>query len=228
MLLLIITLATLISVISDKCSMEKYSLIINNLCDFLKNCSYADFFHYTQNLFHYALFIIPIYVFFQRVHSQNQHRALKSISDEIVKINDFVIEFILKFKYLKSCDDEPTTKDIYELEILKSKINVHLIYLSEFFNAFPYGGPLNYFLLVLTKKLFFPNARNLTQDYEFNYQSLILDDTVLSLELEFIENGKFKVLDENIIPLNQKTIDNISVESRNILEHLEKNTRKIF
>lgn len=60
------------------------------------------------------------------------------------------------------------------------------------------------------------------------YQELILNDTVLSLEKDFIENKKLKILDEYTIPLKQKTIDDVVDISRRILEHLEKNTRKIF
>lgn len=225
--LIVITLA-LTSPIIDKCELEiQFKQMYENY-HLLSNLSFSNVWQCLKSLFHYSLIVVPVYVFFQRVHSQNQHRALKSISDEIIKINDFVIEFILKVKYLNDSSSDLEQKDIYELETLKAKINAHLHYLGEFFKAFPYGGPINYFLLVITKKLHFPKASLLTDKYEYEYQELILNDTILSLEIEFIENKKFKALDEMIIPLNQKTIDGITVLSRNILEHLERNTRKIF
>ncbi|MCW1490205.1 hypothetical protein OLN43_13185 [Acinetobacter baumannii] len=70
--------------------------------------------------------------------------------------------------------------------------------------------------------------KGMTDELEMEYQELILNDTVLSLEKDFIENKKLKILDEYTIPLKQKTIDDVVDISRRILEHLEKNTRKIF
>ncbi len=65
----------------------------------------------------FSLLVIPIYVFVQRVHSQTQQRAFKAVSDEIVKINDFVIEFIFKIEIIEP-DTEIDAKTISELQIL--------------------------------------------------------------------------------------------------------------
>ena len=43
-----------------------------------------------------------IYLILQRFHLRLQMRFLKNISDEIIKINDYIIEFQSKFELFKS------------------------------------------------------------------------------------------------------------------------------
>lgn len=174
-----------------------------------------------------ALYVVPIYVFVQRVHSQTQQRAFKAVSDELVKINDYLIEFLFKLSVIGP-EDEIDSKTTSELLSLKSKINAHIIYMHEYIDGFPYGGPLNYICFITLKRYLFKQIKAITDELEMEYQELILNDTVLSLEKDFIENKKLKILDEYTIPLKQKTIDDVVDISRRILEHLEKNTRKIF
>lgn len=57
---------------------------------------------------------------------------------------------------------------------------------------------------------------------------MILNDTVLSLEKEFIEDKKLKLLDDHTLKLDQVVIDKIVSTSRALLENLEDNTRKIL
>ena len=175
----------------------------------------------------FSLLVIPIYVFVQRVHSQTQQRAFKAVSDEIVKINDFVIEFIFKIEIIEP-DTEIDAKTISELQILKNKINAHIIYTQEYIHGFPYGGPLNHVYFLLFKHYLFPKPKKTIDDLEFTYQELILNDTVLSLEKEFIEDKKLKLLDDHTLKLDQVVIDKIISTSRALLENLEDNTRKIL
>ena len=175
----------------------------------------------------FSLLVIPIYVFVQRVHSQTQQRAFKAVSDEIVKINDFVIEFIFKIEIIEP-DTEIDAKTISELQILKNKINAHIIYTHEDINGYPYGGPLNYVCFFVFKRYLFLEPKNDTDELELMYQELILNDTILSLEKEFIEDKKLKPLDDYTRKFNQVAIDNIVSISRAILEHLEDNTRKML
>lgn len=174
-----------------------------------------------------CLLVIPIYVFVQRIHSQTQQRAFKAVSDEIVKINDFVIEFIFKIEVIEP-SAEIDAKTISELLILKNKINAHIIYTHEYINGYPYGGPLNYVCFFIFKRYVFLKPKKITDELEFVYQELILNDTVLSLEKDFIENKKLKELDDYTLKLDQITIDNIISTSRALLEHLEDNTRKML
>ena len=175
----------------------------------------------------FSLLVIPIYVFVQRVLSQTQQRAFKAVSDEIVKINDFVIEFIFKIEIIEP-DTEIDAKTISELQILKNKINAHIIYTHEYINGYPYGGPLNYVCFFVFKRYLFLEPKNDTDELELMYQELILNDTILSLEKEFIEDKKLKPLDDYTRKFNQVAIDNIVSISRAILEHLEDNTRKML
>ena len=175
----------------------------------------------------FSLLVIPIYVFVQRVHSQTQQRAFKAVSDEIVKINDFVIEFIFKIEIIEP-DTEIDAKTISELQILKNKINAHIIYTHEYINGYPYGGPLNYVCFFVFKRYLFLEPKNDTDELELMYQELILNDTILSLEKEFIEDKKLKPLDDYTRKFNQVAIDNIVSISRAILEHLEDNTRTML
>lgn len=173
------------------------------------------------------LIIIPVYVFVQRIHSQTQQRAFKAVSDEIVKINDFVIEFIFKIEVVEP-NSELDAKTISELQILKNKINAHIIYTHEYINGYPYGGPFNYVCYFIFKRYLFLEPKNITDELEFTYQELILNDTILSLEKEFIEDKKLKPLDDHTLKLDKIAIDKIVATSRALLEHLEDNTRKML
>lgn len=174
------------------------------------------------------LVLIPIYVFIQRIHNQTQQRSLKAITDEITKVNDFIIEFTVKFNQIKPYKDIDE-KTIVELMVLKSKINSHINYLNEYILAFPYGGPINYLIFFITKKYMFESQKRLSEEYEIEYQELILNDTILSLEKDFINSHNQLVSlnsQTNIIDLT--TIDKIISTSTILIAHFEGNTRKMI
>ena len=56
-----------------------------------------------------------IYLILQRFHLRLQMRFLKNISDEIIKINDYIIEFQSKFELFKSSISEVDRKNYYEI-----------------------------------------------------------------------------------------------------------------
>ncbi|OTG65938.1 hypothetical protein [Acinetobacter silvestris] len=223
------------------------------ICEFINFIAniIIGFFNFILSInFLKILVIIPVYVFIQRVHNQAQQRSLKAVSDEIVKINDFLIEFIFKLNNLKA-GDIVDDKTLTELIVLKAKINSHLNYLSEYLYAFPYGGPLNYFIFFCTKKYFSNDAKEKSDALELEYQENILDDTILSLEKNLVNNNKkllpysthntqkdilfnndikkiYKMKNNHIIHLDQKSIDKIISLSTNLISHLEDNTRKML
>lgn len=180
-----------------------------------------------MQLLTYALYIIPIYVFMQRVHNQTQQRALKSISDEVIKVNDFIIEFIYKFEALKE-STEIDEKSVYELRMLKSKINAHLNYITDYLVAFPYGGPLNFAYYFFFKQYLSDTAEKKALDLELGYQDLVISETILSLEIEFIVNNRIVINYEDLKELNQESIDRIINKGSRLQHHLEENTRKMF
>lgn len=209
---------------------------------------FIGFFNFLKKIDYLKLLaIIPFYVFVQRIHNQTQQRSLKAITDEIVKINDFTIEFITKINssQVGKAFDE---KNQNELLILKSKINSHINYLSEHLLAFPYGGPINYIVYFFTKKYFSNSAKKRSETLELDYQDAILKDTILSLEKDFLNeaNQLLNVKEEKIVTdrlfnkalkpqqnqktifLNQTSIDTIVSISSSLIAHLENNTRKML
>jgi len=175
----------------------------------------------------YTLSIIPIYVFIQRIHNQTQQRSLKSISEEISKVNDFVIEFIVKYETIEVFEDFDE-KTISELKILKSKINAHLNYITEYLIEFPYGGPVNFAWYFFRKRYLFDDARRKSSLLEIEYQDEITNETILSLEIDYMEEKKKKELTEDIRVLNLQSIDFIINKGILLQKHLEENTRKMF
>ena len=64
-----------------------------------------------------------IYLILQRFHLRLQMRFLKNISDEIIKINDYIIEFQSKFELFKSSISEVDRKNYYEISLYTTKID---------------------------------------------------------------------------------------------------------
>lgn len=96
--------------------------------DFICNSAFKIGFHINFLKFiTFTLGLIPIYVFIQRVHNQTQQRSLKSIGDEVSKINDFLIEFIIKYDQV-DFDNDFDEKTLVELKVLKSKINAFKLF----------------------------------------------------------------------------------------------------
>lgn len=162
---------------------------------------------------------ISLYFIFQRLRFATQSRAVKSIGDEIVKINDFCIEFLETYDYLlKNPDDKNEgnkdsksleKKDIIYLNTLAKKIDFHFEYLSNQIDTFPYGTPLNIALSCLIGKIckyqylsvfdcifsrLDKKAQYLqeTQQLFMNYQDEIRKDTILDRGIVLFENGGLK------------------------------------
>lgn len=173
------------------------------------------------------LIIIPVYVFIQRVHNQTQQRALKAICDELIKVNDYVIEFIYKMEAIQK-PDELDDKTISELMILKSKINAHLNYITDNLAAFPYGGPLNYIWFFCFKEYLKDEAVRVSSDLEMKYQDLITFETILSLEIDFIVDRSIQISIEDVKQLDQEVVDRMINTGSRLQQHLEDNTRKMF
>lgn len=167
------------------------------------------------------------YVFIQRVHNQTQQRSLKAICDEIIKVNDFTIEFIAKYNIAINAS-ELDDKTITELIILKAKINAHLNYITDYLTAFPYGGPLNYIFFMIQERYFSEIAKAHAEDIEMKYQDSITKDSILSIEIDFLESKKIKTFDDNTRVFVQQDIDKIINLGSQLQTHLEDNTRKFL
>lgn len=199
-----------------------FNFLSVDICNFVFSKNLINFKYLT-----YLLAIIPVYVFIQRVHTQTQQRSLKSISDEVSKVNDFLIEFIVKYEQVEH-ESEFDEKTVSELKILKSKINAHLNYLTEYLNEFPYGGPINFVWFFLFDHYLFEEPRRLASTIELEYQELITDETILSLEINFLD-GKIKIKsDDDLRYLDLQSIDLIINKGLKLQVHLEENSRKMF
>ena len=166
-------------------------------------------------------FLFGFYVFLQRFHLRLQARFLKNISDEIIKINDFCIEFNFKHSQIVEKDDADQ-KIISETEILRSKIKNHLDYLSCQINSFPFGNPLNFFWFSLTGKYICNTFQIEIDGLVTGYQDTILENTILQSE-EFICNSNNK--DECI---TREKIDDIVVCGIELINKLEDHSKRFF
>ena len=208
--------------ISASLMASTFNFVVYTLCN---SVSFSEF--NALKYLTYLLAIIPIYVFIQRVHNQTQQRSLKSIGEEVSKVNDFIIEFIVKYDQV-DFNYEFDEKTIAELKILKSKINAHLNYLTEYLNEFPYGGPINFAWYFVFDHYLFQKPKQKASTIEMEYQELITDETILSLEQDFLDGKVKKELDSNIKPLNFESIDLIINKGVKLIAHLEINSRKMF
>lgn len=178
---------------------------------------------YLQRIVTSLGFVVGIYIFLQRFHLRLQARFLGNVSDEIIKINDFCIEFCFKYHQMKQeFQGEVDFKLASELSVLRSKINNHLDCLTARIYTFPYGNPLNFFWFSLTGKYFDEKTRVKIDALLTIYQDKILDGTILQS-------------DENILPsielsdsLDQERIDIIVVAGLDIINGLEDHSRKLF
>lgn len=219
--------------------------------NFILSIDFQYFLNFISSIdFLKILVLVPVYVFVQRVHNLAQQRSLKAISDEIVKINDFVIEFVFKLNTLDK-DEKTDDKLLTELLILKSKINSHINYLGEYLYAFPYGGPLKYIVFFFFKS-HRRKAKLESDALELEYQEIILNDTILSLEKNIInkrkqlltyttnqtqkdilfnnDSKKIYALKDNhtMIHLDQNSIDKMITIGIKLISNLEEDTRKML
>ena len=174
-----------------------------------------------------------IYLILQRFHLRLQMRFLKNISDEIIKINDYIIEFQSKFELFKSSISEVDRKNYYEIYSIRNKVHNHLDYLTSLVNSFPYGNPVNFFWYSLKGKYYDNKTQIKADSLLTNYQSLITDDTILQKDIDLIGFVKIKVNLSNqqkiiISEIHQQKIDDITVNGIDLIELLEDHSKKLF
>lgn len=166
-------------------------------------------------------FLFGFYVFLQRFHLRLQARFLKNISDEIIKINDFCIEF--RFKHSQVVGNEDVDqKVVSEAEILRSKIKNHLDYLSSQINSFPFGNPLNFFWYSITGNYFSKKIQIDIDGHVTDYQDNIMEDSILQSEEPICSTNSE---DECITKIK---IDDIVVCGVELINKLEDHSKKFF
>jgi hypothetical protein len=188
---------------------------------------------YSLNLIYFIIKIViasgSIYLILQRFHLRLQMRFLKNISDEILKINDFCIEFEAKFHQYKVDTD---TKNLTDLLTIRNKIHNHLDYLTSAVNSFPYGNPLNFFWFSLTNEYFSKKNQTKADALLTNYQGKISDDTVLQKNFNLKKQVKTKLnlmnVHNNISEIDQFRIDEIILAGLDLIEMLEDHSKKLF
>ena len=209
---------------------------------------------YIAHLFNSAKFfataiaaLLSAYFVLQRFHLRLQVRFLKNISDEIIKINDFCIEFSYKHEQLLETifpdkDDtveasasaseseeekiEPDLKLIAELKTLRSKVKNHLDYLTSQINAFPYGNPLNFFWFSLSGKYLVNSIPLAADSLLTTYQDVILTDTILQSEISLCDDYK---QEGSIVKLiDSVKIDEIVVSGIDLITLLEDHSKKFI
>lgn len=182
--------------------------------------------------------IVSLYFIFYRLRFTTQSRAVKSINDEIVKINDFCMEFLETYAYfVQNSDENLDKKDIITLNTLARKIDLHFEYLSNQINNFPYGSVLSQFL---KRKCYHKNAHRLFIDY----QDKVRADSPLERGIVLFENNKLKNIfkndkSENLSEDNKsenqsfalfdnKRLDSIIEASNQLNNYLEKHIHSCF
>lgn len=199
--------------------------ILNHIINFSLN---AVFF-----LFKLIVALGSIYLILQRFHLRLQMRFLKNISDEILKINDFCIEFSSKFNQYKEGYEKNDLKTFNEIISLRHKVHNHLDYLTSTVNSFPYGNPLNFFWFSLTGNYFNKDIQINADNLLTTYQSQISDDTTLqkdiNLKLSFDNTiNLFNTTNKKIDDIDQNKIDEIILSGLDLIELLEDHSKKLF
>lgn len=103
-----------------------------------------------------------------------------------------------------------------------------LNYLTEFLNEFPYGRPINFACYFISGRYLFDEPKRVASLIELEYQELITDETILSLEQEFLDGSIKKKLDDDLKKLNLETIDLVINKGVKLQAHLEINSREMF
>lgn len=164
--------------------------------------------------------LISLYFIFQRLRFTTQSRAAKSISDEIVKINDFCIEFLETYTYISQNPDEKIDKkDIVALNTLAKKIDLHFEYLANQIKHFPYGTVISQFT---NRKTYHKTAHMLF----INYQDKMRSDTILERGVILFENNQLRA--NNFIPFDIKKLDLIIDAGNQLNNYLEKHLSSLL
>lgn len=172
-----------------------------------------------SNLFHsnYFKVIIPILAgiipIILKMRTDAQVRALQIITEEIVKINDFVIEFSEVYKKLKRNQNIIEISDIVLLHTLRRKIDYHLAYLENKIKYFPYGFHHKPEFL-FSKHIFFNEANTLF----VKYQDSLRNDTILDRDIEYF--NKYNRISPKYTHLKEVNYDDMIDCSHNLTEYL--------
>lgn len=119
--------------------------------------------------------LTAVFVFFYRVHSNNQTRVAKSINEAVIKINDLCIDSFYK-------DDKQ----------LRLKVLMLLSFLEVQLNNFPYAGTVSKFLNKNTR-LFYLEADLLFRNYE---ESITYNTPIENKGISLTEDAKEAKIDE--------------------------------
>ncbi|MEC7118739.1 MAG: hypothetical protein VXW65_02400, partial [Pseudomonadota bacterium] len=139
------------------------------------------------------LAITGLYAFLKRIHSVNQQRAIKSLNDELIKTNDFFLEFLI----MKNQENELDAKTKLALEIAQKKTLNHIDYLELQIFSFPYGGPVTSLFLMHIRIDKSPRKRKADELF-FDYQSSLTDETPLQNHMLDGFNVE-KLIDRNLL-----------------------------
>lgn len=181
--------------------------------------------------------LISLYFVFQRLRFTTQSRAVKSVGDEIIKINDFCMEFLETYTYLTQNPSEVLDKkDVIALNILLRKIDLHFEYLANQVDNFPYGTVFDVVLSWIFNHLvpfsaFSKLNKNqaylaITQNFFSNYQDKIRGDSILERGIVLFENNRLK--EQTVSPFNTEKLDLIIDASNQLNNYLEKHITKIL
>lgn len=172
--------------------------------------------------------IIGFYLLIQKIHMRMQVRFLKNISDEIIRINDFCIEFSHKYDQIlielsKDGSKEIDLKLKTEILMIRSKFNNHMDYLSSQIDAFPFGNPINFFWFSLTGRYISQRVKLFIDNLLTIYQDNILEDTVMQKDISINFN-----VDLDACLLNNIRIDAIIMSGLDIINALEDHSKKLY
>lgn len=154
--------------------------------------------------------IIPVIL---KMRTDAQIRALNIITKEIVKINDFSIEFLELYKQLKQSTKEITDEHVSTLNILGSKIDYHFQYLENKIKYFPYGiyhFPNTFF----SYTIFYNNTYTLFTEY----RDCLRMDTIFDGKKEYFNEGNTLI---EYPHLTQVDYDDMINCSQKVIESLE-------
>lgn len=187
---------------------------------------------FLNHQFYLFLPLIPaffaVYVYIHRTITAIQSKSIKSIFDEMLKINDFCIDFSCKYQ---SCDSslEVDPKVISDIESLKLKINSHLVCLSYVCRGFQFGSVFSYIISItpLLGGFYLKNKFIQMDKLLFAYGDKICMDTVLEENSEIFENKRI-IIKSDFELISKKRITDIVSASIDIIDFFEKNSAKIL
>lgn len=157
--------------------------------------------------------IIPLIL---KLRTDAQIRALNVITEEIVKINDYAIEFLELYQQLKQERKTATNEQMITLNILGNKIDYHFQYLENKIKYFPYG--LFHFPQFLFSIDIFYNE---THKLFTQYRDSLRMDTILDGKKEYF--NQYHKISHKYYHSEVKNVnyDNMIEHSQELINYLE-------